>query len=788
MSSKKQELMSKIRWIIDKGAVHILGTNVVNKVLSFFTNIFIVRFLTKSEYGIFGYANNIISFFLLVSGLGMLSGVLQYGSENRSEEEKKLYFKYGMNFGLIINGILALLVFLYVKWVPVAIGGTQKYILLMCLVPLLDYVFNYLCTILRCRKENKKYALMLNINTVTYFVSSCAGAFLFGISGVIIGRYIAYMISIVQGVIFCNYKEIISYKSEQLNVKQKVGIIKYSIICCMSNALSQILYLLDVYLIGVYIQDSQVIASYKAATLIPSALTFIPLGIITFIYPYFAENNLNYNWLKEKMIVLFKVLAAVNGAISLGLIILAPWIIKLLWGAEYMDSLASFRILAFNYFLSGTFRIPAGNILAMLKNVKVNLIVSVLAGTANIFLDIFLIQRMGSEGAALATVLVVMISVVISMPALLYKVKSLKRRTNIMKYALIGCGRISTNHVKAVINNKLEFVAVCDVVPEHMEEVLAKHDLQNDTSIKRYTDYKKLVEENELDLVGIATESGLHAEIALYCIEHNINVIIEKPMAMSIEDADKIIKLSEEKGVKVSACHQNRFNIAVQEMRKALEAGRFGKLSHGSIHVRWNRNENYYTQAPWRGTWAQDGGALMNQCIHGIDLLRWMLGNEIDEVYGVTKQQFHDYLEAEDIGMAVVKFKNGAVATIEGTTNVYPQNLEETLYLFGETGTVKLGGKSTNNIDVWNFADETEEDQANKGLEEATSNVYGNGHTSLYADVIDAIENDRAPYVDAYAGRNALELVLAIYKSQKEGKAVKLPLDKFASVDMTGEF
>lgn len=357
-----------------------------------------------------------------------------------------------------------------------------------------------------------------------------------------------------------------------------------------------------------------------------------------------------------------------------------------------------------------------------------------------------------------------------------------------MKYALIGCGRISTNHVKAVINNNLDFVAVCDVVPEHMEEVLAKHDLQNDTSIKRYIDYKKLVEENELDLVGIATESGIHAEIALYCIEHNINVIIEKPMAMSIEDADKIIKLSEEKGVKVSACHQNRFNIAVQEMRKALEAGRFGKLSHGSIHVRWNRNENYYTQAPWRGTWAQDGGALMNQCIHGIDLLRWILGNEIDEVYGVTKQQFHDYLEAEDIGMAVVKFKNGAVATVEGTTNVYPQNLEETLYLFGETGTVKLGGKSTNNIDVWNFADETEEDQANKGLEEATSNVYGNGHTSLYADVIDAIENDRAPYVDAYAGRNALELVLAIYKSQKEGKAVKLPLDKFASVDMTGEF
>lgn len=357
-----------------------------------------------------------------------------------------------------------------------------------------------------------------------------------------------------------------------------------------------------------------------------------------------------------------------------------------------------------------------------------------------------------------------------------------------MKYALIGCGRISTNHVKAVINNHLEFIAACDVIEEHIETVLKKHDLQNNTMIKRYTDYKKMIEENEIELIGIATESGLHAEIALYCIEHGIHVIIEKPMAMCMEDADRIISLSAEKGIKVSACHQNRFNIAVQKMRKALETGRFGKLSHGSIHVRWNRNKDYYTQAPWRGTWAQDGGALMNQCIHGIDLLRWMMGNDIEEVYGVTKQQFHHYLEAEDIGMAIVKFKNGAVATIEGTTNVYPQNLEETLYLFGENGTVKLGGKSTNNIDVWNFADETEEDQENKGLKEQTSNVYGNGHTSLYADMIDAIQNDRQPYVDAYAGRNALELVLAIYKSQKEGKVVKFPLDNFASTDMTGEF
>ena len=358
-----------------------------------------------------------------------------------------------------------------------------------------------------------------------------------------------------------------------------------------------------------------------------------------------------------------------------------------------------------------------------------------------------------------------------------------------MKYALIGCGRIAVNHVKAVNNNNLEFVAACDVVPENIDILFGKIEPDNKDGIARYTDYKQMIEEHpEIELASIATPSGIHAEIALYCIDHGINVIIEKPMAMNIADADEIIRRSEEKGVVVSACHQNRFNVAVQKMRKALEAGRFGTISHGSIHVRWNRNKAYYDQAPWRGTWHDDGGCLMNQCIHGIDLLRWMMGGEVESVYGVTRQQFHHYLEAEDVGMAVVTFKNGAIATIEGTTNVYPKNLEETLYLFGEKGTVKIGGTSTNNIDVWDFADETEEDQANKELKEATSNVYGNGHTSLFADVMDSITNHHKPYVDAVAGRNALEMILAIYKSMKTGQPVKLPLEDFASTDMKGTF
>lgn len=356
-----------------------------------------------------------------------------------------------------------------------------------------------------------------------------------------------------------------------------------------------------------------------------------------------------------------------------------------------------------------------------------------------------------------------------------------------MKFALIGCGRIAVNHIKAVVNNDLDMVAVCDLIPDQIDVLFGKTGY--DKPVERYQDYKHMLKEHpEIQLVSIATDSGVHAEIVLYCIDQGVNVIVEKPMAMSMADADEIVRRSEEKGVMVSVCHQNRFNVAVQQMRQALEAGRFGRISHGSINVRWNRGKEYYDQAAWRGKWASDGGCLFNQCIHGIDLLRWMMGDEVEEIYGVTKQQFHDYLECEDIGMAVVKFKNGAVGTIEGTVNVYPRNLEETLYLFGENGTVKIGGTSTNNIDVWNFADESEADQKNKGLQEATSNVYGNGHTSLYADVIDAVENNRKPYVDAVAGRNAVEMILAIYKSAATGMPVKLPLTDVASTDFTGRF
>lgn len=356
-----------------------------------------------------------------------------------------------------------------------------------------------------------------------------------------------------------------------------------------------------------------------------------------------------------------------------------------------------------------------------------------------------------------------------------------------MKYALIGCGRISPNHVVAAGNNRLEIVALCDIDKAQMEDKILKFNL--DKEMPQYTDYKEMLLEQKPELVAIATESGKHAQIALDCIEAGCNVIIEKPIALSLADADKIIERAKEKGVKVCACHQNRFNKSIQKIREAIEKKRFGKLLYGTAHIRWARDYEYYARAKWRGTWEQDGGALMNQCIHDIDLLRWMMGDEIDEVVGMTDRLKHDYIEAEDLGIALIKFKNGSYGMIEGTTNIYPRNLEETLYIFGEKGTVKAGGEAVNIIEEWRFSDYLDDPEAvKKECHELPPNIYGFGHSKLYADVIDAIINDRAPYVDGEAGRRALELVLAIYLSASTGQSVKLPLKECTTTDFRGRF
>lgn len=357
-----------------------------------------------------------------------------------------------------------------------------------------------------------------------------------------------------------------------------------------------------------------------------------------------------------------------------------------------------------------------------------------------------------------------------------------------MRYALIGCGRISPNHLAAAQANTLEIVGLCDIDAAMLEDKMLKFKLDA-SKVAQYDDYQLMLDEQKPELVSICTESGKHAAIALDCIRRGINIIVEKPIALSIEDADAIIEEARKHNVKVCACHQNRFNKSVVKIREAMDQRRFGRLFYGTAHIRWNRGHEYYDRASWRGTWEQDGGALMNQCIHNIDLLRWMMGNEVTEVFAYTDKLNHPYIEAEDLGIALIRFANGSYGIIEGTTDTYPKNLEETLYLFGEKGTVKAGGQSVNIIEEWRFADMLDDAEEVKATyHENPPNVYGFGHTPLFADVIEAIRTDRQPKVTAEDGKRALELVLAIYKSAAEGRPVKLPLAKCATTDFTGRF
>jgi len=361
-------------------------------------------------------------------------------------------------------------------------------------------------------------------------------------------------------------------------------------------------------------------------------------------------------------------------------------------------------------------------------------------------------------------------------------------------YVLVGCGRISYKHIEAALSNKdrLRLVAVCDPIFERAEKRV--RDYQKgipDAIVAIYTDYREMLRKEHPDICAIATESGKHPQIAIDCLNAGAHVICEKPMALSIADTDAMIATADVTQRKLAVCFQNRFNAPVQKARRALEVGRFGRMLHGMIQVRWNRDEDYYAQAPWRGTWALDGGTLMNQCTHGIDLLQWMMGEDAVRVQAATRR-FLRPIEAEDFGSAIVEFKSGAVGIIEGSADIYPTNLNETLSLFGEKGSVVIGGLAVNKIETWRFSDAEvvgdTEDVVLDPNEKDPPTVYGFGHSALYADFLDALEQGREPLVSGTQGKKALEIILAIYKSQKLGRPVELPLEDFSTLDMKGQF
>lgn len=360
------------------------------------------------------------------------------------------------------------------------------------------------------------------------------------------------------------------------------------------------------------------------------------------------------------------------------------------------------------------------------------------------------------------------------------------------KVAIIGCGRISYKHIEGFIAvNDIELVAVCDPSMEKMKSRVEQYCENFPSSIINcYSSYKEMLSQEQLSFVTIATESGTHKNITIDCLNAGVNVIVEKPMALSSKDAEEMVDCAKKNNLKLAVCFQNRFNGPIIKTREALDSKRLGKVMHSAVQVRWNRNIDYYKQADWRGTWDIDGGTLMNQCTHGIDLLQWMNDSDVKRVYGVTRR-FQRPIEAEDFGCAIVEFKNGAVGVIEGTANTYPKNLNESLSLFGSDGTIVIGGLAVNKFETWRLSDsekvgDTEDKVIDPNAKDPDS-VYGKGHGALFANFIDALNNNREPLTNGAESKKALDIILAIYKSQKEGKPVDFPIN-FTTTEMKGCF
>ena len=359
-----------------------------------------------------------------------------------------------------------------------------------------------------------------------------------------------------------------------------------------------------------------------------------------------------------------------------------------------------------------------------------------------------------------------------------------------LNFAIIGCGRIANKIVDGIINNseKAKLVAVCDILEDKMQQIKNRYiEKSNELDeVIEISDYKKVLEKVKIDVAIISTESGYHEEIGLYFLENGVNLIIEKPLAMSIEGAQKLVDTAKKNNLKLAASHQNRFNYPIQLLKKAIKENRLGRIFNGMARILWTRDDNYYLQAPWRGTWALDGGTLMNQCIHNIDLINWMMDDEIDTVYAQTSNYIRN-IEAEDYGVILIRYKSGKIATIEGSAIVYPKNLEETLTITGEKGTVVIGGMAVNKINTWRVAGDNEEEHLSVDCGDPNS-VYGYGHEALYKDFIEAIEENREPLVNGLAGLNAVKIILAAYKSQKTGQAIKFEeFNEFSTIDMVGQ-
>lgn len=339
-----------------------------------------------------------------------------------------------------------------------------------------------------------------------------------------------------------------------------------------------------------------------------------------------------------------------------------------------------------------------------------------------------------------------------------------------IRVAVVGCGRIATKHLNAIrdLKTELYLVAVCDVITELAKKTSQVFDCAY------YTDFSALIAAEDLDCVILCTPSGLHAKQTIAAARLGINILVEKPMATSYADGLKMINECDVSGVRLFVVKQNRLNPTVKLLKQAITEERFGKLILAQTNVFWTRPQEYYSQGSgWRGTWEFDGGALMNQASHYFDLLNWLLG-PVDKVHAMTSTTRK--IEAEDTGVVNLRWRNGLLGSVAVTMLTYPKNLEGSITIIGEKGTVKIGGIALNEIQMWDFMEKHEMDAAITSSNYQTASVYGNGHASYYQNFIAVMRGAASPVADGRCGIKSLEMIIAAYMSARDDRAIGIPL------------
>ncbi|MCB1946777.1 MAG: Gfo/Idh/MocA family oxidoreductase [Thauera sp.] len=340
-----------------------------------------------------------------------------------------------------------------------------------------------------------------------------------------------------------------------------------------------------------------------------------------------------------------------------------------------------------------------------------------------------------------------------------------------IRFALVGCGRIAQNHFAAMETHadRCELVDVCDINPAALAAAVEK------TGARGHARLADLLETTTADCVILTTPSGLHPTQAIEVAEAGKHVMTEKPMATRWQDGLKMVEACDKAGVRLFVVKQNRRNATLQLLKRAVEQKRFGKICSVAVNVFWTRPQDYYDSAKWRGTWEFDGGAFMNQASHYIDLLDWLIG-PVESVMAYTGTLARD-IEVEDSGVAALRWRSGAMGTLNVTMLTYPKNLEGSITILGEKGTVRVGGVAVNEIQHWEFAETLPEDTEIKQASYATTSVYGFGHPLYYDNVINTLRGEAEAETDGREGLKSLELLIAMYLSARDGKRVALPLE-----------